>query len=109
MPVQSCQSCGSEHLPPVPCGMTFVERLRSVQVHGSVLESRSASRRFDTESVDDQFGGTAKERKDEFYADTRGLGNIKHVEGGALYKDRKTGNVEKISDAKLEKEFSVPK
>jgi hypothetical protein len=109
MPFEVCSSCGSEHLPPVPCGLSFIERLRSTQVHGSVLASRTEHSRYDHEAIDMEFGKTAKERKAEFYEDTRGLGVMKDVPGGKRYKDRKTGDIKTISDDQLIKEFSVPK
>ena len=105
-----CESCGSEHLAPVPCGLTFRERLLSTQVHSSVNESRTAQGRFDREAIDSEFGGTSKERKEDYWASSRGYGNIKHdPKGGAWYKNRKTGNVEHVTDDKLERDFATPK
>ncbi len=96
--VPECEDCGSEHLG--RCGsLSFAERIRTVQVPASVTPSRTLKRYFDTSSIDDQLGGTAKDRKARFEHDTNGMGAVKPNKDGRLYaKDRKSREVRALSE-----------
>lgn len=85
-----CPDCGSEHLGG-RCGMTFVERLRSVQISEAALETRTKVNDYDREAVYDSFGEDAEDRMMEA---TKGLGAIKRGDDGSLWrKDRKSGDI----------------
>lgn len=69
----SCSSCGSTHLPPVPCGLTFAQRLRSQEVDQSWMPAKTKKNYYDGASIDSLFGDDAKERMDH---ETKGLGPV---------------------------------
>ena len=71
-----CDDCGSEHLAPVPCGMTFIQRLRSVNLDGSVTETREKRRYWSSEGMNEMFGNTEAERREELMEDTKGIGYV---------------------------------
>lgn len=106
--MKHCESCGSTHAGAVPCGLSFAERMRTTQVHQSVRESTTPHARYDEDAIEEQFGAPRKERQEEFQAGSRGFGTIKHdPRGGAWFKNRKSGNVEHVTDEKLEREFAA--
>jgi len=85
-----CPDCGSEHLGG-RCGLTFAQRLRTVQVDGAALETRTKRNYYDLESVHDTFGEDAEDRMMDA---TKGLGSIKRGDDGSLWrKDRRSGDI----------------
>lgn len=85
-----CPDCGSEHMGG-RCGMTFAERLRTVQVDGAALETRTKRDYYDVESVHDTFGEDAE---DKMMDATKGIGAIKRGADGKLWrKDRRSGDI----------------
>ena len=77
--------------------MTYAQRLRTVQVDGSALQSRSKARYFDDAVVAQSFavGGTkpmtGKERKELFMDQTHGLGLVKTSKDGTLTRESPGG------------------
>lgn len=69
--VRYCDDCKSEHLGP-PCGLSFAQRLRSVQLHGSATPSREKKNYFSDEGLKDIFGKDRKEREEELLDETGG-------------------------------------
>lgn len=71
--------------------MTFAERLRTVQVDGAALETRTKRDYYDVESVHDTFGEDAEDRMMDA---THGIGAIKRGADGKLWrKDRRSGDI----------------
>lgn len=56
--------------------MSFVAKLKTVQIHGSVLETRSKQNYFDDDSLTQIFGEDRKERKERSLDETRGIGPV---------------------------------
>ena len=54
-----CPDCESSHIGENPCGMTYMERLRSTQLSPSVTPTKSLRKYWDTEALTDQFGDHA--------------------------------------------------
>lgn len=78
-----CEACG--HMPrSCTCGLSLVEKLRTVQLGSGATETRTKRSYYDDEPVSELFGGMRRdERKQRYMDDTKGL--------GAAYRD-KTGN-----------------
>ena len=81
--LRDCPSCGSSHMGPVPCGLTFGERMRSVKTATewmpSVSDSRARGERvyYDDEHIKPMFGGLdRKERREQMMEETKGFGPI---------------------------------
>lgn len=68
-----CEDCGSEHMN-APCGMKYVDRLRSVRLDSSVTETRTKHNYFDDDALTGTFGKTAAERHEEMMEETQGVG-----------------------------------
>lgn len=66
-----CPDCDTAHIGPVPCGMTWKQRVLSQTVSGDVYQSRTKKRYWDQEALDEQFGPDATEKTLE---DTQGKG-----------------------------------
>ncbi len=116
MPLAHCDSCGSEHLPPVPCGLTFGERVRTLRTSSDWMPSRTDARArehrqfYDHDAVDEQFGKDAKTRREELLADSRGYGNLRYDgKGGAYYRRPGTKEVRYTTEDKIRADFAVPK
>jgi hypothetical protein len=100
--IQECPSCGSAHLPPNPCGLSFGERLRTVRIDPKTLVTRSRKRYYDEEALNQEWGTTARQRKEQLENDTQGLGVAKPGPDGHLYrKDRKSGDVVRVTQKEL--------
>jgi hypothetical protein len=80
-----CVSCGSTHLPPVPCGLTFAERMRSHRYATEWMPAKMDSRErdaqqpkgkgyYDEEAIKSVFGQTGKDNYEEMMDDTQGVG-----------------------------------
>lgn len=68
-----CADCGSEHLRP-GCGMTFAQRLRTTQIHGSATPTRNRDNYWDDEGLKEIFGADRKEREQQMADATQGRG-----------------------------------
>ena len=97
-----CDDCGSEHLGP-RCGMTFAQRMRTVQLDRASLETRTKVNYYDREGVSDVFGADSKEQMTE---ETNGLGYARTAKDGRLYhRDRKSGDVKEVTDTQLDQQY----
>lgn len=85
---QECPSCGSEHLGG-PCGMTFAERIRSVQINRSGWETAEKRNYYDAEPINAVFGEDSRER---WMDETEGMGGLKLKRDG-LYRRGEQGPV----------------
>lgn len=68
-----CEDCGSEHLH-APCGMTFAQRLRTTQIHGSCTPTRDRVDYFDDTGLKEIFGLDRHERRAQMADATQGRG-----------------------------------
>jgi hypothetical protein len=71
-----CSDCGSEHLPPVPCGLTFAQRLGSQRIDKSWMPAKrdgGLKNYYDSEALGDAFGADAHEQMME---ETKGFGPV---------------------------------
>lgn len=59
--MKRCTSCGSEHIGLNPCGLTFVERLRSQTLDPSWMPTKQLKNYYDQEAIDADFGADAEE------------------------------------------------
>jgi hypothetical protein len=75
----ACGDCGSEHLPPVPCGLSFRDRLATVQVSEQGFDTVEKRRYFDSVALDEAFG---PDRRERMLDETRGLGPVQTAEDG---------------------------
>src|SRR5262245_60484517 len=92
----ACPDCGSTHLGR-RCGMTFLERLRTVQVSEANMETVERHNYFDAEGVREAFGEGSKE---QLMDETKGLGFARRGPDGEFYRrDRHSGDVVRVSDA----------
>jgi hypothetical protein len=68
--------------------MTFAERLRTVQVDGTALETRTKRLYYDEDAMATSFPGMGdrKDRAEQFRDATDGLGLIKTAPSGRLYR-----------------------
>lgn len=72
-----CPDCESDHIAPNPCGMSFRQRLSSVQLSGSVTETRTKRKYWDESSLKEFWGGKDEgERRDELMEETKGIGYV---------------------------------
>lgn len=61
LPLTECPDCSDVHLG--RCGgLSFVERLRTTQIHGDALPTKTKRKYWDQSALDDQFGDDAAER-----------------------------------------------
>ena len=94
-----CNSCGSEHLGVVPCGLTFGERMRTVQVDRAAMDTADLKNYYDSAAVEASFPN-AKER---LYEDTDGIGYLNQAaDGDWYYRNRKTKEIEKADEKVLD-------
>lgn len=68
-----CADCGSEHLRP-GCGLTFAQRLRTTQIHGSATPTRAKQNYYCDEGLTEIFGADRKEREAQMADATQGRG-----------------------------------
>jgi hypothetical protein len=59
--VRYCTSCKTEHIGKVPCGLTWKQRMGTVDLDWASLETRDKKNYFDQEALDDSFGPDAQE------------------------------------------------
>ena len=75
-----CEDCNSEHIAPVPCGLTWLQRLRSTRLDTQWMPNPPSSKRrsyYDDEVVKETFGGLdRKERREQYLEETKGKGAI---------------------------------
>lgn len=94
-----CSSCGSEHMGLVPCGMTFMQRMRTVQVDYAAMETRDLKNYYDAAAVETSFPGATE----KMYDDTDGIGYVNQADDGDwYYRNRKTREVEKADEKVLD-------
>lgn len=89
-----CTDCGHEHMN-APCGMTFAERIRTVQVDRASMETAELRNYYDRESITNMFGHDAKDR---YYEETDGRGAAFAGPDGKHYRrDRRSGDIVEAS------------
>jgi len=99
--VEDCESCGSEHLPPVPCGLSFKERIRTARFGSDWMPARRAAHSFvDRSALDETFG---PDRRERMLHETRGLGPVRTADDGTpwVYDDPKTGEMRPMESSDL--------
>lgn len=57
-----CTDCHTTHMGFSNCGLTYVQRLRSAQLHPDATPSREKKKYWDQQALNDQFGEDARER-----------------------------------------------
>lgn len=93
---RSCTSCGSAHLAPVPCHMTFRQRLATVRIDPRAMETRRRNY-WDQAALDEQFGPDAEEA---MWDATDGLGaGYRDEQGRLMRRDRYTGEPTEMTPA----------
>lgn len=85
--LEHCESCGSDHLAPVPCGLTFKERIKGLRFGTDWMPARQSARNdagtyYDREALDAAFG---PDRREQMLQETRGLGAVQTDEHGNPY------------------------
>ena len=87
-----CSDCGSSHLPPVPCGLSYRDRLASVQVNERNFDTAEKANYFDRDALDATFG---PDRREQMLHETRGLGPVRTADDGTpwVYDDPDTGEM----------------
>lgn len=97
--MQSCISCGSEHMGRVPCGLSFMQRMRSVKVDWAAMETRDMKNYYDSAAVEAQFPGA----KEKMLDDSDGIGYTKQASDGDWYhRNFKTREIEKLDEKKMD-------
>jgi hypothetical protein len=98
MSPRRCSSCGSEHYGRVPCGLTFIQRMRSVRVDQSNLEAPRGAY-YDEDAVREQFGADAR---DKMLDATDGMGAARRdSEGRSWHMDRHSGEWQPLTPAQV--------
>lgn len=93
-----CSDCETTHMG-LPCGMRFIDRLRTVRLDTSVTPSRTLRNYYDKGPVAEVFGADSRER---MYDATEGKGPAYQAPNGEFYsQDRHTGEATRLSDAEL--------
>lgn len=89
-----CPSCRSHHLGPVPCGLSFRDRMRTVRLDPAALETRTPRNYYDAEAVEQVF---TEEGRDRMMRETQGYGYTRTDEHGQdFYRNRKSGDWERV-------------
>lgn len=98
--IASCSSCGSEHLPPVPCGLSFIDRLRSVQVNERNFDTAERHNYYDRSALDEAFG---PDRREKMLQETRGLGPVQTDDRGRpwVYHDPTTREMRPLENSDI--------
>lgn len=102
--VRPCLDCGHAHLGPA-CGMTFAQRIRTVQLDRMSLPARQAASTtyYDRSSLDEALGPDRQARMMEA---TKGLGPGYEDSSGRLWrKDRQTGEAVEITEKELDRVY----
>jgi hypothetical protein len=102
----ACPDCGSTHLGG-RCGLSFAQRLRSVQVHESVratVHSGDSHTYYDRSALDDVFGA---DHRDRMLEETDGLGIARTDPrtGDTYHVDRHSGEWEKVTDDQVDRVY----
>lgn len=73
-----CSSCLSSHIGSVPCGMTWLQRIKSQRVDPGVEETKTKRKYWNPESVDTLFqdGLNPNERRELMMEETNGVGYV---------------------------------
>jgi hypothetical protein len=96
-----CLDCGSEHLG-ARCGMTFGERIRTVQLDQMSLPARqkASTTYYDRSSLDEALG---PDRREKMLEVTKGLGPGYEDASGRLWRrDRHSGEAVEITEKELD-------
>jgi hypothetical protein len=74
----------------VPCGLTYAQRIGSVQVDRTNFDTAEKRNYYDRVALDEAFG---PDRREQMLQETRGLGPVKVAEDGSpwVYDDPDTG------------------
>lgn len=97
-----CSSCGSFHLGVVPCGMTWIERMKTITVHPAATPTKTAGSKtyYDPDPIKAAFGDDTREK---LLDDTDGTGALVRGPDRKLYrKDRHSGEVLSVSPKETE-------
>ena len=90
---------------PVPCGLTFMSRMRTVRLDEPAMETRDVKNYYDAEAIDDLIGPDAEGRMLE---ETDGLGYVRQGDDGDWYhRDFKTKEIEKMDSKKIDSILAV--
>lgn len=60
-------------------GLSFLQRLRSIRLDTSLVETRSRRNYYDRESLDGMFGMDEQERREQYMDETEGRGAVRSV------------------------------
>ena len=74
-----CGDCKSEHIAPNPCGLTWLQRMRSTRLDTQWMPNPPDSKRrnyYDDETMKQMFGTDRKERREQYLEETKGQGAI---------------------------------
>lgn len=72
-----CESCGSEHIGQIPCGMTWLERMKTTRLDHSWMPNPPNRRNYyDDEPLKEVFGADSKERHEQMMDETAGFGPV---------------------------------
>lgn len=97
-----CDDCKSEHLG-APCGMSWIDRMRTVQIDKAALETAEKHSYYDSEPVNELFGEDSQLQMEE---ETRGLGYARTARDGTVYhRDRHSGDVVPVTDQQLDHQY----
>jgi hypothetical protein len=81
------------------CHITFKDKVAGLSIAQAAMPNRTRSRYWDDEVINKQFGGDPKSRREQYLSDTDGLGHVQSDAQGRLWhKDRKTGEVEQLTE-----------
>lgn len=73
--IETCPDCGDTHLG--RCGgLSYRQRLLSIRLDISLIESRTKQNYYDEEAVTNLFGKNRQERIEEMNEDTKGRGPL---------------------------------
>lgn len=94
-----CEDCKSEHLAPNPCGLTWLQRLRTSRLDTRWMPNPPTRRNYyDDQPLQETFGQDRKERREQYLEETKGKGAITRRERV----DRKRVNEVLGSDPKVD-------
>ncbi len=85
---------------PVPCGLSWRERLGSVRLDEGSMETAERKNYYDTAAVNALVGSDSVER---LYEDTDGIGYTRQADNGDwYYRNRKTREIEKMGEQEMD-------
>jgi hypothetical protein len=76
-----CPDCNSEHIAPNPCGLTWLQRMRTSRLDTRWMPNPPKRRLYyDDEAMKETFGQDRKERREQYLEETKGGGAIRRGE-----------------------------